>query len=121
LEQEDYPTDNLRSKNWDEFARPGAPVMDFVFTVCDGAAGETCPVWPGQPVTAHWGIEDPAAVEGKDIQKLAAFVTAFRYMKARISLFTALPVARLDKMALTSKLREIGQGEGASSPRRDAS
>ena len=121
LEQEDYPTNNLRSKNWDEFARPGAPVMDFVFTVCDGAAGETCPVWPGQPVTAHWGIEDPAAVEGKDIQKLAAFVTAFRYMKARISLFTALPVARLDKMVLTSKLREIGQGEGASSPRRDAS
>ena len=121
LEQENYLTDGLRSKSWDEFARPGAPVMDFVFTVCDNAAGETCPVWPGQPVTAHWGIEDPAAVEGEDIQKLAAFVTAFRYMKARISLLTALPVAKLDKMALTSKLREIGQGEGASSPRRDAS
>ena len=81
LESFDYPTDDLRSKSWDEFAAPGAPVMDFVFTVCDTAAAETCPVWPGQPMTAHWGIEDPAAVEGTDIQKEAAFVLATRYLK----------------------------------------
>ena len=87
LESFDYPTDGLRSKSWDEFAAPGAPEMDFVFTVCDNAAGEACPVWPGQPMTAHWGIEDPAAVEGTDIQKEAAFVLAARYLKNRISVF----------------------------------
>ena len=87
LESLEYPTDDLRSKSWDEFAAPGAPVMDFVFTVCDTAAAETCPVWPGQPMTAHWGIEDPAAVEGTDIQKEAAFVLAARYLKNRISHF----------------------------------
>ena len=84
----DYPTDGFRSKSWEEFAKPGAPVMDFVFTVCDNAAGETCPIWPGQPMTAHWGIDDPAAVEGSDIQKEAAFVTAFfvvRYLLDFIS------------------------------------
>ena len=81
LESLDYPTDGLRSKSWDEFSAPGAPVMDFVFTVCDNAAQETCPVWPGQPMTAHWGIEDPAAVEGTDIQKEAAFVLAARYLR----------------------------------------
>ncbi len=81
LESYRYPTDGFRSKSWDEFAVPGAPVMDFVFTVCDTAAAETCPVWPGQPMTAHWGIEDPAAVEGTDIQKEAAFVLATRYLK----------------------------------------
>jgi arsenate reductase len=115
LESLDYPTDGLRSKSWQEFAVAGAPVMDFVFTVCDSAAGESCPAWPGQPMTAHWGIEDPASVEGTDIQKEAAFVTAFRYMKTRISLFTALPLSKIDKMALGTKLRDIGQGEGTTS------
>ena len=113
----DYPTDGLRSKSWQEFAAAGAPVMDFVFTVCDSAAGESCPVWPGQPMTAHWGIEDPAAVEGPDIQKEAAFVAAFRYMKTRIALFTALPLSSIDKMALGTKLRDIGASEGATSPK----
>lgn len=113
----DYPTDGLRSKSWQEFAAPEAPVMDFVFTVCDSAAGESCPVWPGQPMTAHWGIEDPAAVEGTDIQKEAAFVAAFRYMKNRISLFTALRLASIDRMALGTKLRDIGNSEGSTSGR----
>ena len=117
LESYQYPTNNLRSKSWDEFAAPGAPAMDFVFTVCDTAAAETCPVWPGQPMTAHWGIEDPAAVEGTDIQKEAAFVLATRYLKNRISIFTNLPIKSLDKMALNAKLREIGQLEGATRPR----
>jgi arsenate reductase len=94
--------------------------MDFVFTVCDNAAGEACPVWPGQPMTAHWGIEDPAAVEGTEIQRMAAFVTAFRYMKNRISVFVALPVASLDKSSLKVKLNEIGQSEGATWPRSGA-
>ena len=120
LESFDYPAEGFRSKAWDEFAAAGAPVMDFVFTVCDNAAGESCPVWPGQPMTAHWGIEDPAAVEGPDIQKEAAFVAAFRYLKNRISVFTALPVASLDRSSLRAKLAEIGQSEGASSPRNSA-
>src|ERR1700759_1941982 len=88
----DFPVDNLRSKSWEEFARPDAPVMDFVFTVCDNAAGESCPVWPGQPMTAHWGIEDPAAVEGTDLQKHTGFLTAFRYLNNRISAFYRLPI-----------------------------
>lgn len=113
----EYPVDGFRSKSWEEFAQPGAPVMDFVFTVCDNAAGEACPVWPGQPMTAHWGIEDPAAVEGPDIEKEKAFVAAFRYMRNRISVFTALPVASLNKAALGTKLRKIGRSEGATSPR----
>jgi arsenate reductase (thioredoxin) len=117
LESLDYPTDDLRSKSWDEFATPGAPAMDFVFTVCDTAAAETCPLWPGQPMTAHWGIEDPAAVGGTDIQKEAAFVTATRYLRNRISIFISLPIRSLDKMALNAKLREIGQLEGATKPR----
>lgn len=112
----DYPTAGFRSKGWDEFARPGAPVMDFVFTVCDNAAGETCPVWPGQPMTAHWGIEDPAAAEGTEIQRQAAFVTAFRHLKNRITVFAALPFASLDKMSLKAELTEIGRSEGATSP-----
>src|SRR5476651_604882 len=117
LESLDYPTDDLRSKSWEEFARPTAPVMDFVFTVCDNAAGESCPVWPGQPLTAHWGIEDPAAAEGTDIQKEAAFVAALRYLKNRIAIFTSLPLKRLDPLALGTKLREIGRSEGATSQR----
>ncbi|WP_020177241.1 arsenate reductase ArsC [Methyloferula stellata] len=111
------PTENLRSKSWEEFSAPGAPVMDFVFTVCDNAAGEACPVWPGQPMTAHWGIEDPAAVEGTDLQKEAAFVLAARYIKNRISAFSNLPLKSLDKLSLTTKLREIGQQDGATKPR----
>ncbi len=109
----DYPTDGLRSKNWNEFAGPDAPVMDFVFTVCDNAAGEACPVWPGQPMTAHWGIEDPAAVEGTAIEKERAFVQALKYLKNRISVFTALPIQSLDPLALGSKIREIGRLDGA--------
>lgn len=116
----DYPTDGLRSKAWDEFARPDAPVMDFVFTVCDNAAGEACPVWPGQPMTAHWGIEDPAAVEGPEIARQTAFVSAFRYLRNRIGAFASLPVSSLDKSMLRTRLVEIGQSEGASSPRGSA-
>lgn len=108
-----YPTDGFRSKSWDEFAAPDAPKMDFVFTVCDSAAGEACPIWPGQPMTAHWGIEDPAAVEGSDLEKQRAFNEAFRYMKNRISLLLAVPIARLDKLALKNRLQEIGESEGA--------
>src|ERR1700744_5307714 len=117
----DSPTDGFRSKGWDEFGRPGAPELDFVFTVCDAAAGEACPIWPGQPMTAHWGIEDPAAVEGTDVEKERAFNLAFRYLRNRISVFISLPIRSLDKMALSAKLREIGQMEGASSPRPKAS
>lgn len=120
LDSFDYPIDDFRSKSWEEFAGPNAPVMDFVFTVCDNAAGETCPAWPGQPMTAHWGIEDPAAVEGSDIQKEAAFVTAFRYLKTRIGVFTALPLKSLDKIALGTKLVEIGQLQGTTKPRPSA-
>jgi arsenate reductase len=115
LEKAEYPTIGLRSKNWQEFAAPDAPVMDFVFTVCDNAAGESCPIWPGQPMTAHWGIEDPAAVEGTDIQKEAAFVLAHRYLKNRIKAFVNLPLASIDKLALGTKLREIGRSEGSTS------
>ncbi|KQP54897.1 ArsR family transcriptional regulator [Methylobacterium sp. Leaf399] len=117
LRETDYPTDGLASKPWDVFATPDAPRMDFVFTVCDSAAGESCPVWPGQPVTAHWGIEDPAAAEGTDLQKKAAFVTAQRYLKNRISAFLALPIASLDAVALSSKVREIGHQSGATAAR----
>jgi arsenate reductase len=116
LERFNYPVEGMRSKSWEEFATADAPVMDFVFTVCDNAAGESCPVWPGQPMTAHWGIEDPAAVEGKDIEKEAAFVAAFRYLKNRISVFTNLPIRSIDKLTLGTKLREIGRLDGATSP-----
>ncbi|QLH72572.1 arsenate reductase ArsC [Rhodopseudomonas palustris] len=114
LEDGNYPTEGLRSKSWQEFAAADAPVMDFVFTVCDNAAGEACPVWPGQPMTAHWGIDDPAAVEGSDLDKERAFVQAFRFLKNRIDAFTALPIKMLDGVALGAKLREIGQADGAS-------
>ncbi|TXN47373.1 arsenate reductase ArsC [Methylobacterium sp. WL7] len=117
LRETEYPTEGLRSKTWDEFAGPDAPVMDFVFTVCDNAAGEACPYWPGQPVTAHWGIEDPAAVEGTDLERKTAFVTAQRYLKNRISAFVALPISSLDQVALSAQVREIGQQAGATSPR----
>jgi arsenate reductase len=119
LKSLDFPIDNLRSKSWEEFARPDAPVMDFVFTVCDNAAGESCPVWPGLPMTAHWGIEDPAEVEGTDIQKEAAFIAALRYLKNRICIFTSLPLGSIDKLSLGTRLRDIGQGEGATALRPD--
>lgn len=121
LRDYDYPTDGLRSKNWNEFAFPDAPVMDFVFTVCDNAAGEACPFWPGQPMTAHWGIEDPAAVGGTEIQKQAAFVTAFRYLKNRISVFVNLPLTSIDTLSLGTKLREIGRLAGSTSSTSQAS
>ncbi|TCV62907.1 protein tyrosine phosphatase [Neorhizobium sp. R1-B] len=114
-----YPVDGLRSKSWEEFATEGAPELDFVFTVCDNAAGEACPVWPGQPMTAHWGLEDPAAVEGTDAEKRVAFGQALRYMKLRIAAFAALPVESLERLSLTAKLREIGQMEGSSVKRED--
>lgn len=110
----DYPTEGLRSKTWDEFVVPGAPVMHFVFTVCDNAAGEVCPIWPGQPMTAHWGIDDPAAVEGSDIDKERAFNAAFGFMKRRIGAFISLPIASLAEIALSARLKDIGKLEGAS-------
>ncbi len=114
LEDYGFPTEGLRSKSWSEFATPDAPQMDFVFTVCDNAAGEVCPLWPGQPMTAHWGIEDPAAVEGTDLEKERAFVLALRYLKNRINIFGALPIRSLDEVALGNRLRDIGRMEGAS-------
>jgi protein-tyrosine-phosphatase len=103
------PTEGLRSKSWDEFAAPDAPKLDFVFTVCDNAAGEVCPYWPGQPMTAHWGVEDPAAVSGTDAQKLEAFRRALRELENRIRLFISLPVGTLDKMTLKARIDEIGK------------
>ena len=109
LEREGFPTENLSSKSWDVFSDPAAPQIDFVFTVCDNAAAETCPVWPGQPMTAHWGIEDPAAVEGSDIDKRRAFFTAFNQLNRRISFFLSLPMAKLDTLALKNELDNIGK------------
>lgn len=108
-----YPAEGFRSKSWDEFARADAPVMDFVFTVCDSAAGEACPIWPGQPMTAHWGIPDPAAVEGTEIEKQAAFNDAFRYLRNRIGAFVNLPINSIDKLSLSSRLHDIGRMDGA--------
>jgi arsenate reductase (thioredoxin) len=105
------PTDGLRSKNWNEFAQPGAPKLDFVFTVCDNAAGEVCPVWPGQPISAHWGVEDPAAVTGSDEVRRRAFMKAFAELSARINLLIALPLDKLDRLTLKRKLDEIGRNE----------
>ncbi|HVX76802.1 MAG TPA: arsenate reductase ArsC [Bradyrhizobium sp.] len=119
LDSLDYPTEGMRSKSWLEFAAPNAPVMDFVFTVCDNAAGEACPVWPGQPMTAHWGIEDPAEAQGTELEKQAAFTTAFRYLKNRISTFISLPLRSIDKLSLGARLREIGHSDGATSSRND--
>lgn len=113
LDRLGYDTTSLRSKRWDEFAKPGSPEMDFVFTVCDDAHGETCPVWPGTPMTAHWGIEDPAKATGNPAEIALAFETAYRYLHNRISLFLALPLKSLDQMSLHAKLREIGAIEGA--------
>ena len=109
LEELGHPTDAFRSKSWDEFAADGAPPLDFIFTVCDNAAGEICPVWPGRPVTAHWGVEDPAAVDGPG--QRGAFWAAYQALQRRIGLFLALPLDSLDQMTLTSRLREIGKAE----------
>ena len=105
-------SEGLRSKSWDEFAAPGAPVMEFVFTVCDNAAGETCPIWPGHPITAHWGVEDPA-IDGTEVERMLAFRAAFRALENRIKLFVALPMAALDRMAIQQKVVEIGRGKGS--------
>jgi protein-tyrosine-phosphatase len=104
-----FSTQGYRSKSWDEFARPGAPPLDFVFTVCDNAANEVCPAWPGQPMTAHWGVPDPAAVEGSDAEKTAAFREAMLLLQRRIELFANLPVRSLDRMSLKTRLDEIGR------------
>ena len=107
-----FDASDMRSKSWDEFSKPGTPQFDFIFTVCDNAAGESCPVWIGHPMTAHWGIEDPAAVEGEGQRD--AFLQALRYLTNRISLFLTLPIESIDAMAMKQKLREIGESEGAS-------
>ncbi|SCC94823.1 Protein-tyrosine phosphatase, low molecular weight [Thiomonas sp. X19] len=104
-----YPTERLRSKSWDEFAAPGAPEMDFVFTVCDKAAGEMCPIWPGHPMTAHWGFEDPAAVQGSDAEKRRAFAQVFRQIRNRVQSFVALPLDKLDAVAIKHEIMQIGQ------------
>jgi arsenate reductase len=109
LEHSRLPTGGLRSKPWDEFAAPGAPQMDFVFTVCDNAAGEVCPIWPGQPMTAHWGVEDPAAATGSDEQKRRAFTKVFNQLRNRITMFVSLPIAAIDRLALKNKLEDIGK------------
>ena len=119
LKDAGLPAEGFRSKSWDEFAADGAPQLDFVFTVCDNAAGEVCPVWPGQPMSAHWGIEDPAAVTGSAVEQERAFVTALRYLKNRVAAFTALPLSSLDRLSLTAQLAEIGAGEGATNKRPD--
>jgi len=108
LRAQGLPVDGLASKSWDEFARAGAPAMDFVITVCDNAAGEACPVWPGQPITAHWGVPDPAAVEGSDEAKRAAVRKAFQTLRHRVGLLTSLPVAKLERAALARAVRSIG-------------
>lgn len=109
LQREGFDTSFARSKSWDEFARPGAPKLDFVFTVCDSAAAEECPFWPGQPVTAHWGLPDPAAVTGNDAEKALAFAQTFRSLTRRIQAFCALPLASLDALTLKARLDEIGK------------
>jgi arsenate reductase len=109
LKRLQMPIDNLRSKSWDEFAKSDAPPLDFVITVCDNAAGEVCPVWPGQPMSAHWGVEDPAAVEGTDAEKWAAFRQAFNMLERRIKIFTSLPISSLDRIALKKQVDDIGK------------
>lgn len=108
LKRLNHDTSGFRSKSWEEFAVPGAPKMDFVFTVCDQAAAEACPIWPGQPMTAHWGVPDPAAVEGTEPEKALAFADTYRMLSHRISIFVNLPMASLDKLALQKRLTDIG-------------
>ena len=109
LKKMNYPTTTLRSKSWDEFAVPGAPHIDFVFTVCDNAANEVCPIWPGQPMTAHWGVPDPAEAEGTDAERHLAFADTYRMLNSRISIFTSLPLRSLDRLSLQKRLDEIGR------------
>ncbi len=116
LEALGYSTEGVTSKSWDVFADPGAPQMDFIFTVCDSAAGEACPVWIGHPMTAHWGIEDPAAVEGTEVEIQRAFAETARFLKNRILAFVSLPLATIDRMAVEQHLRQIGAMEGATKP-----
>ena len=116
LEKNRLPTSGLRSKSWDEFARHAAPRLDFVFTVCDSAAGEVCPLWPGQPITAHWGVADPAAVTGSDADKRKAFLRAFTELSARINLLLALPIDRLDRLTLKRRLDQIGSAAASVHP-----
>ena len=113
LRKFNYDVSTLRSKSWDEFAQAGAPELDFVFTVCDNAAGESCPLWPGQPITAHWGIPDPAAAEGSEAEIALAFKDAYRMLNRRIDLLLALPIGKLDRLVLTTRLKAIGRSEGA--------
>jgi arsenate reductase len=113
LRERGYETAALRSKSWDEFAEPGAPALDFVFTVCDNAAGEACPVWPGHPATAHWGVEDPAAFEGSEDEQRAIFRRVYLELERRIDLFRSLPIESIDRMSLQSRLNEIGKTETA--------
>jgi protein-tyrosine-phosphatase len=113
LKELGYDTSGFRSKSWSEFARPGAPALDFVFTVCDNAAGETCPFWPGQPMTAHWGVPDPAAAQGSPAEIALAFKDAYRMLHQRIGIFAALPIRSLDRLTLQAKLKEIGRVTGA--------
>jgi protein-tyrosine-phosphatase len=113
LRKLNFDTSFARSKSWEEFAQPGAPKLDFVFTVCDSAAAESCPVWPGQPMSAHWGIPDPAAAEGTESERRLAFADAYRMMAARISAFVNLPMASLDRLSLQQKLNAIGKQAGA--------
>ena len=112
LQSLDYDTEQFRSKSWSEFTKPGASPLDFVFTVCDNAAGETCPFWPGQPMTAHWGVPDPAAAKGSPAEVALAFKDAYRMMSQRIGVFAALPIHSLDRLSLQAKLKEIGRMEG---------
>lgn len=112
LQRNRFHTDGLRSKHWDEFARPGAPAVDFVLTVCDNAAGEVCPVWPGQPLSAHWGVPDPAAVQGSEEDRQRAFSEAFITLNRRITIFLSLPFDKLDRLSLQSELRRIGTEKG---------
>jgi arsenate reductase (thioredoxin) len=114
-----YDTSGFRSKSWDEFARPGAPALDFVFTVCDNAAGEACPFWPGQPMTAHWGVPDPAAATGSPAEVALAFKDTYRMLHQRIAAFTSLPIRGLDQLSLQSKLKEIGRMDGATAKAED--
>jgi arsenate reductase len=120
LAQLNYDTSGFRSKSWDEFAKPGAPEIDFIFTVCDDAAGEACPVWPGKPLTAHWGVADPSAAKGSELEVALAFQEAYRLLYRRIELFAALPIRGLDTLTLKARLREIGREEGATDKARSA-
>jgi arsenate reductase (thioredoxin) len=116
-----YDTARFRSKSWAEFAKPGAPALDFVFTVCDNAAGETCPVWPGQPMTAHWGVPDPAEAQGSEAEIALAFKDAYRMLHQRIGIFIALPIASLDQLSLQRRLADIGRLEGATAKAKEPS